>query len=839
MKKILYILIALLLLSPTIVFGAVTFPVNGGTGSTTLSGILIGNGTAPVNTLIIGSNLTLSGTTLSASGGGSSFGYPFPSNATSTLLTFSGGATIGSNLILSALGAGTLNSTSGGNVYSTATSSLSVGSPLTVTGTFGALIGGTNSTINCQTASGSQAGCLSSTDWSTFNGKQASGNYITALTGDVTASGPGSAVSTLATVNANTGTFGSSTAIPVITSNGKGLTTGASTVAVIAPAGTLSGTTLNSSVVTSSLTSANLATLTATDGSLIFSGSFNGNTARTVGLNVGNSNTWSVLQNFSNASTSQLSVFNKTYFGGTATTTIDSTGNIVIPNSSNLTITGKSDGCATFATGVLNSTGIACGSGGSLTGTTGQVPYFSGTNTAVGTSSVFIAPTQFVGIGTSSPVAQLHVDSDNANSVAEIIQGFSGQSSDLLQVKNDTGTNFLTVNSAGALNLYQQAQFTGPTFGQFQETTANAGLDFKTVAGTGDITFTPNAVQALNLNHTGNIGVASSTPWALLSVNPTSAVNTSPYFAIGSSTQTNVLVDNAGNMELGTSSALGKQLYVFGNQSGGIMTINRFNAVTTGVLGTQTIQATSLGTMTNGFGVSQTYVIQGAGTTANTIADIRAYRSQVDNSGELQLFAYNGGATDSFSSIAMDGNFHSAGVGTSSPQATWSIKGDAASGNTRSLIVTDSNNKESLTVNNSGLVAIGTSTPYAIFSIQSNTSTGDIFTLATSSTHAIAGWDNSGHRFTSGPTPAVSSCGTGSPTVVGDDQGGTITTGSAASACTLTFAKAYAGTPYCTESDSSTASTGDISSISTTAVTFSFSVGLTSGSIYYQCNYHK
>lgn len=43
-------------------------------------------------------------------------------------------------------------------------------------------------------------GFLSSADWSTFNAKQASGNYITALTGDVTASGPGSAVSTLANI---------------------------------------------------------------------------------------------------------------------------------------------------------------------------------------------------------------------------------------------------------------------------------------------------------------------------------------------------------------------------------------------------------------------------------------------------------------------------------------------------------------------------------------------------------------------------------------------------------------------------------------------------------------
>lgn len=65
-----------------------------------------------------------------------------------------------------------------------------------------------------------------------------------------------------------------------------------------------------------------------------------------------------------NASTSLFSVFTKSYFGGTSTTTFDSAGNEVIPSGSGLTITGKSDGCATFASGVLNSTGSACGSGG-------------------------------------------------------------------------------------------------------------------------------------------------------------------------------------------------------------------------------------------------------------------------------------------------------------------------------------------------------------------------------------------------------------------------------------------------------------------------------------------
>lgn len=74
---------------------------------------------------------------------------------------------------------------------------------------------------------------------------------LPALTGDITTS---ACVSTLATV-ASAGTTGSSTAIPVITINAKGLTTSITTAAVIAPAGTLSGATLADNVLASSLTS--------------------------------------------------------------------------------------------------------------------------------------------------------------------------------------------------------------------------------------------------------------------------------------------------------------------------------------------------------------------------------------------------------------------------------------------------------------------------------------------------------------------------------------------------------------------------------------------------------
>lgn len=81
------------------------------------------------------------------------------------------------------------------------------------------------------------------------------GDQTITLTGDVTGSGTGSFAATLATVNANVGSFGSSTAIPSYTVNGKGLITASSTNTVVAPAGTLTGATLASGVTASSLTS--------------------------------------------------------------------------------------------------------------------------------------------------------------------------------------------------------------------------------------------------------------------------------------------------------------------------------------------------------------------------------------------------------------------------------------------------------------------------------------------------------------------------------------------------------------------------------------------------------
>lgn len=68
---------------------------------------------------------------------------------------------------------------------------------LTISGGSNAALG-SGVTIQVKAASASQDGYLSSTKFSEFDNKQPAGNYITALTGEVTASGPGSAAATIA-----------------------------------------------------------------------------------------------------------------------------------------------------------------------------------------------------------------------------------------------------------------------------------------------------------------------------------------------------------------------------------------------------------------------------------------------------------------------------------------------------------------------------------------------------------------------------------------------------------------------------------------------------------------
>ena len=79
-----------------------------------------------------------------------------------------------------------------------------------------------------------------------------------------------------------------------------------------------------------------LADLTATNGSLTFSGAYDGSTARTVGLNLANANTWTALQTFTNATSTFFSASTYLRIPSTTPTTDGELGLNTVQASSSL-----------------------------------------------------------------------------------------------------------------------------------------------------------------------------------------------------------------------------------------------------------------------------------------------------------------------------------------------------------------------------------------------------------------------------------------------------------------------------------------------------------------------
>lgn len=93
-----------------------------------------------------------------------------------------------------------------------------------------------------------------------------------------------------------------------------------------------------------------------------------------------------------------------------------------------------------------------------------------------------------------------------------------------------------------------------------------------------------------------------------------------------------------------------------------------------------------------------------------------------------------------------------------------------------------------------------------------NVPTGNIYVTASK----LAGFVNSANY---GATPALTSCGTGSPAVVGNDLTGTITMGTSATGCVLTFAVARNSAPNCLVTWQATPLASQSYAVSATALT--------------------
>lgn len=88
---------------------------------------------------------------------------------------------------------------------------------------------------------------------------------------------------------------------------------------------------------------------------------------------------------------------------------------------------------------------------------------------------------------------------------------------------------------------------------------------------------------------------------------------------------------------IGAAADANRPLYVTGDVSGGIATIERTNTATNAVVGTAIIKGTSTGDMTDGFGAAFQFAIQDNAAVENLIGNIQGIRNGSDTSGALQF----------------------------------------------------------------------------------------------------------------------------------------------------------------------------------------------------------
>lgn len=390
---------------------------------------------------------------------------------------------------------------------------------------------GNTQTFNLPTASATNRGALSSTDWSTFNGKQAAGSYITALTGDITASGPGSVGATLATVNTNVGSFTNAN----VTVNAKGLVTAVSN-------GTAPTTYTGTYPI--QVSGSAISTAFGTTTSNLFGGT----------------------QTFTNSpvfSTLTAGTVNATA-GGTVYSTATSSVGIGLGLSYSGTMgseIGGTSGTLTIATSSLYS------------GTTGQFPYFNATNSLTGTSSIFLSPAGNVGIATAVPVNTLDINGNIAANNANSVLGFSYIGANLVNsgvgsANVDTLVVGTTTGGNGARGVVSTVHVSGGTGGT--GATAQAINGFSTI----DPTVLGNVTTAL-----ASGGGARS---RYLSNNSLSGYNALAISGISANTNTSGLLAsttdqqdfNAENLVVATNDVVtnGYGLHVLGGTTPGTIT---------------------------------------------------------------------------------------------------------------------------------------------------------------------------------------------------------------------------------------------------------------------------
>ncbi len=196
----------------------------------------------------------------------------------------------------------------------------------------------------------------------------------------------------------------------------------------------------------------------------------------------------------------------------------------------------------------------------SVESTAGAAQFVIGSSTA---TQFIVDKNGNVGVGTSSPTEKLHVQGNLNVSLGNriVVNTTPGMeyADGVIQANNGAFGGFIVTSSSQVYGT----QFLSPsgTIAFGNSASGSEGMGFPT---TQTIGFRTANVERLRIGSTGNVGVGTTSPWGLLSVNANGLTGGAPQFVVGSSTATNFIVANNGNVGIGTS-APGFLLHVNGN----------------------------------------------------------------------------------------------------------------------------------------------------------------------------------------------------------------------------------------------------------------------------------
>lgn len=783
--------------------------------------------------------------------------------------TFAGTQTFTNSPVISTLGAGTVNSTSGGTVYNTATSTPTVSAPITYSGTLGQFISGVSGAFGCTTASAGVTGCLSGTDYNTFAAKENALTFTWPLIRSTNTITFGGLSTSTAAVQGNLPYFSgvntfANVATTSVTCTGNATCTaftaiGASPITINVSAGTAASSTLLGDTNTFSGTGNNFTNVLKLTGLLdtassTISGAL-GFPALTQGFAYIGSG--AILQSAASSSLFGYTPLNPTRqltVAGTANQITSSAGAqdlsadrtwtlslpslVVFPNAASTTLLSSSYASSTnyFGANLATCTGtsaITWSAGffgctaipqGTVTSVTATNPLFSSggatpnittifstsTTWGIGSGFVVAGPTGIPFTAASSSLSLPNAALQNSSVTVNTTAPLGGGGSVSLGGAALTLTCASCVTSAVTSIGNGLATSTGPSIGFATSSVSFNGLTVADAITNSGTTFTITPLWSGTLN---NAGLTNSS----VTVNTGTGLSGGGSVSLGG---TALSLANTGVISNSCSSGIscsGTNPSAFTN-TGVTSIVAGTNVTISGATGAVTINSTAGGssfafpwTPTNNFGVNT----NATSTTISLFAGLNASSTSHIASTTFDVTGFVGIGT----STNAYGTSKFATVISNAVASLGGLLINTATNVTNAFSIINAAGATVFNVDTTAtnpFLGIGTTTPWATLSVVGN-GTSPLLAVATTSNNGLPNFevDVNGHEVFSGNAPV---CTTNCTFVAGNDNAFRITTGAGVTTMTVTFAKSWGtSAPICQATEGSNST--QVVSASTTPTT--------------------